>query len=98
MEQLTSAQLSEWEAYDRLDPIGQSRDDFRMAKLASVIANAVIQVHGKKGAKLTVPKDFMPEWDVEKLKRQQTVEEMKQAMLAIASAQNKKLKNKGTKR
>lgn len=98
MEQLTSAQLSEWEAYDRLDPIGQGRGDFRMAKLASVIMNAVIQMHGKRGAKLTSPKEFMPEWDAEKLRRQQTVEEMKQAMMSIASAQNKKLKNKGTKR
>ena len=60
--------------------------------------NAVIHSHGKKGAALTAPKDFMPEWDAEKVKRQQTVEEMKQAMMSIASAQNKKLKNKGTKR
>jgi hypothetical protein len=55
-------QLSEWEAYDRIDPIGTWREDFRMAYLCSLVTNLVISVHGKKGAKTTNVIDFMPEW------------------------------------
>jgi hypothetical protein len=55
-------QLSEWEAYDRLDPIGTWREDFRTATLASIVTNLVISVHGKKGAKMTTAIDFMPDW------------------------------------
>ena len=62
MDGLSSNQLSEWEAYDRLDPIGTWRDDFRMAYLSSLITNLTISVHGKKGAKTTNPIDFLPEW------------------------------------
>jgi hypothetical protein len=63
LDKLTSKQLSEWEAYDRLDPIGTWREDFRMAYLSSLITNLVISVHGKSGAKTTSPIDFLPDWD-----------------------------------
>ena len=61
--------MSEWEAYDRLDPIGTWRDDFRMAYLSSLITNLTISVHGKKGAKATNPIDFLPEWGEHKESR-----------------------------
>lgn len=91
MDQLTSAQLSEWEAYDKLDPIGTWRDDYRMAYLASMITNLVISIHGKKGAKHTVPLDYMPKWDAEKesIVRKQTPEEMKELLLDLAKMHNK---------
>lgn len=94
---LTLEQLLEWEAYDKLDPVGTWRDDFRMAYLASLIQNIVLSLYPKKGVKpqLTTPTDFMPIWDEElrKIKstpKKQSVEEMKSLLLALAKSQNKK--------
>jgi len=95
LEKLTAYQLAEWEAYDRIDPIGTWRDDFRMAYLSTMMANLTIQVHGKKGAKLLVPMDFMPEWDEQKKTMQikkQTMEEMKAFALSFAKEHNKQFK------
>jgi len=95
MDRLTSAQISEWEAYSRLDPIGSWRDDYRMAYISSVITNLMISVYGRTNAKLTTPNDFMPNWGIEEGSEQevkkQSVEEMKQILLSIANAQNKKV-------
>jgi hypothetical protein len=90
---VTSHQLSEWEAYDRLEPIGAWRADFRMAFLASLITNTVRQLYGKKGAKMTSPTDFMPDWGDENIEPKtppQSVEEMKEIIYAIASVHKKK--------
>jgi len=65
LNELTSVQLSEWEAYDRLDPIGEWRADFRMAYLSIIVTNIARAVYGTKGTKMTVPLDFMPEWGKE---------------------------------
>lgn len=99
MNELTSIQLSEWEAYDRLDPIGGWRSDFRIASLISIIVNIARSVWGKEGIKMSVPLDFMPEWDkeIELETKQQTVEEMKQILLSIASRQNKEVERKKRK-
>lgn len=95
MDQLTSYQLSEWEAYDRIDPIGSWRDDFRISYIASLLTNLVIRVHGKKGAKLTEVKEFLFDWSGEirkgELTKKQSPEEMKAIMMAIAAGQNKRV-------
>ena len=91
---MTSEQLSEWEAYDKLDPIGTWREDFRMAYLASLITNIARSVHGKQGTTMTTLEDFMPDWAGERKEvepKKQSVDEMKQLLLSIASNQNKKL-------
>jgi len=92
---LTSRQISEWEAYDRIDPIGSWRDDFRLAKVESLITNIVQQLYAKKGSKpvLTTPLDFMVDWTGDKSyePKKQSVEEMKAVMMGIANAQNKKV-------
>lgn len=56
---MSSRQLSEWVAYNQLEPFGEERDDLRAAIIASVIANAL---GGRKGKKFK-PKDFMPDFD-----------------------------------
>lgn len=82
-------------AYDALDPIGAGRWDFQFAMLSSLITNLAIRVNGKKGAKLTTPDEFMINWSgEEKVTKGQTVDEMKNILLSIASAHNKKV-NKG---
>lgn len=96
---LTSYQLSEWEAYDRLDPIGEDRADFRIARLISVVENIARTVWGEEGVEMTIPADYMPEWDKEdeddiESKKRQTVEEMKQVMLSITDRQNREVKRR----
>lgn len=86
--------MDEWEAYDKLDPIGTWREDFRMAYLASLITNLTISVNGKKGTKLTKPIEFMPDWSGSHEKGRQTAEEMKEILLALAKTHNRALKAK----
>lgn len=98
---LTAFQLAEWEAFDSLDPIGSFRADYRMAQICSTNTNIAIQVNkGKKAVKLTTPLEFMPDYDGklrEQRNKTQSVEEMKQILLGIANAQNKKVTKANTK-
>ena len=89
--------MSEWEAYDRIDPIGTWREDFRMAFLSSLITNLTISVHGKKGTKMTNVMDFLPIWDIQADKPKevkiQSIEEMKKVFQEIARVHNKKARS-----
>ena len=96
MDQLSAFEISEWEAYDRIDPIGVWRGEFSLAKIESLIVNIANALYHKEGEKpvVTTPTDFMVKWGDENREpevKQQSIEEMKQAFLAIASA-NKKSK------
>lgn len=96
VEDLTAFQLAEWEAFDKIDPLGSFRDDFRMATMCATNTNLAIQVNSsKKNPKLTTALDFMPDWDgslKERRNKKQSVEEMKALLLGIAGAQNAKVK------
>lgn len=48
----------EWQAYNRLSPIGAWRGDWQAAMIAAVIANSR---RGKNGRRYRV-NDFMPKW------------------------------------
>lgn len=92
---MNAVQLSEWEAYDRLDPMGSWTDDFRMARLMTLIMNIVRSLYPKKGHKpeMVTPDEFMPNWlgeEQEAIIKQQDPEEMKQIFQALVRAQNKK--------
>ena len=81
--------------YDKLDPIGTWRDDFRLAYISSLLTNLTISVHGKKGAKTTNPMDFMLDWDLEKKEpKKQSMEGMKAALRGLSSFVNRKAKEK----
>ncbi len=98
---MTSAQLSEWEAYDRLDPIGKWRDEYSIAVLNSLIVNIVSKLYAKKGhtPKEVKPIDFMPNWSGEKREeKKQSVEEMKQVLLSIAAAAKRRTERDKRKR
>jgi len=88
--------LSEWEAYDRIDPIGDWRADFNFATLKSLLMNMNLSIYRKRGTipKFTAPIDFMPDWSGELRKvavKKQSVEEMKQLLLGMARVQNEKV-------
>lgn len=92
MDGLNSKQISEWEAYNKIDPIGTWRQDFGWASIIANFTNLITWAHSKKGTKHTAA-DFMPDWDIEAPEDilQQSVEEMKKVIQAIAAAQNKKI-------
>lgn len=93
MGQITSQQLAEWEAYDKIDPIGSWRDDYRIAVLDALIVNIVSKLYAKKGhtPKEVLPTDFIPNWTGEKrIERKQSVADMKQVLMSIAAAAQKK--------
>ncbi|MGD9163065.1 MAG: hypothetical protein PVG39_31965 [Desulfobacteraceae bacterium] len=63
---LTSKQITEWEAFDRIDPIGDWKYNYYFAKLISVVVNiARCMVPRKKGStppKMTNPQDYIDQW------------------------------------
>jgi len=87
---LTSTQISEWRAYDRIEPI--NRGEIGWAMLCSVVSNIAISLYGKEGKRYTKPEDFLSMYGhVTKVaKKEQTVEEQKRLLLLIAGIQNKK--------
>ena len=64
-----------------------------MAVLASLIVNIVSKLYAKKGhtPKEVLPTEFMPNWTGEKrVERKQSVTDMKQILMSIATAAKKK--------
>lgn len=58
---MTSADFSLWRAYQRLaGPLGPERDDWRLAMVASVIANG--QRDTKRRPRPYRPDEFIPDW------------------------------------
>lgn len=97
LEELTSSQITEWLAYNELEPIGEWRGDFRIAILCSVIVNLAGAAWGRKGKhKIATPADFMPDWGrrVIEPEVEQSVEEMKQVVKSIARSAVKKDRKK----
>ena len=57
LEQRMSAhELSEWQAYDSIEPIGGFRTDYGFAMLAALYVNA----HKKRGSQPSKVSEFMP--------------------------------------
>lgn len=84
LEQLTSSQLSEWEAFDRIDPIGDWRDEYHFSFLASLITNIAIKINGKEGSKLTNVDDFKFEWGkTEEENQEQLAKQIKEVFMTF---------------
>lgn len=59
---MPARELDEWQAYARIEPFGEEREDLRMGTIASTIANTAFG--RKKGSKAFKPSDFFPEFEV----------------------------------
>jgi len=97
LDDLTSKQISEWEAFDRIEPIdSETRADYRNGILASLVANLASQIYKKKGEKPKEfsPKDFMPDYEdgdkTTKESKSQSVEEQKRILMGLAGKDNTK--------
>lgn len=61
MRELTSWQISEWQAFYQIEPFGEERADLRAAIVASVTANA--NRDPKRRKRPYMPVDFMPTFE-----------------------------------
>lgn len=91
---MTSTQLSEWEAYNRIEPIGNYYRDAQIAALHSFLYNFFSAYTSKKGRhKVSKPEDFIPWYDqsknIEDIE-EQPMEDMKQILYSIAAVSKKK--------
>ena len=88
LDHLTAPQLAEWRAYDRIEPIGGYREDYRAAQVCLMLHTLIQSNRGDgKWTKASIY-DFMP-WGPEDPGRQaadkpQSVDEMKTVLLGIA--------------
>jgi len=76
--EVDSRELAEWQAFDRLDPIGQDRDDWRAGIVAATVAN---RSRGK-GERAYSPADFVPDFDPQPPTHAELAEKVK--LLALA--------------
>ena len=93
---MTSSQISEWEAYDALDPVGRGewRNELAIANLISVVVNMAKDIYNdpKKGKPEYVTlDDYMFRWgeppEEQSKSKQQTPEQMAQMLSMIAGVQ-----------
>lgn len=95
LDELTQKQMMEWEAFDRVQPIGGKRWDFYFAQLLMNINNLAISIHGKKGSKQFKLEDFIPNWTGETEKpKEMSGTDIKQWFKAFAKGHNKKVREK----
>lgn len=90
MERVSSAELSEWIEYYRLEPFGEERADLRAGIVASTIANCHV---GKRG-KAFKPSDFMPFFEKETSNRVMSQNEIS-AMCSEFRAASRARKKRG---
>jgi hypothetical protein len=92
LEEMPFKQLLEWEAFDRLEPVGGLRGDWQTAAMCSTMMNIAAARSGSK--KRFRPQDFLLEFSDEKAPLEeiepvrQTWQEMKMiGMMMVASSQ-----------
>lgn len=79
-------------AYDRIEPIGNIEQSYMLAMICCTIVNTLQSMFVKKGDRKPMqPTDFLPKWsrafiETTKEKKEQTVEEQKGILHAIAAA------------
>lgn len=62
---MSSEEVTEWMAYDRLEPIGHTRREWELARLVSAVWSAALATAmTKKRPKLPPPSEFLEQWDL----------------------------------
>ena len=83
---LTAEQILEWELYFKKEPFGHELGFYQAGIISSVIAN----VNRGKGARAFSPEDFIPEMYLAKVKKKQSMKEMKDLLRSMSSKRKKK--------
>jgi hypothetical protein len=89
---MTLEQISDVEAYDKIEPIGGFREDYRFAQVCLMLHNQIQQQRGDGKWRKASLHDFMLWGPKVKVKEteSQSVEEMKAIMLSLASPKKEK--------
>lgn len=85
--EMSAEQFDEWTAFYLLEPWGEQRTEEMIAILCSIVANA--NRDPKKRSKPFTQADFMPKREWKPAKQKQSVEVMKQKLVAIAQSAKK---------
>jgi hypothetical protein len=101
LRELSFGQLLEWQAFDKLEPVGALRGDWQAASVCSAVANSLAMLsHSRKRFRT---QDFLLEWRDEELPvpepvdtrpHQQTWQEQKMIAMMFAAASNAPTKKK----
>jgi hypothetical protein len=87
---MSSAEVTEWQAFYRLEPFGRTADDMSRAVPGQIAVN----MHLKKGARPIPLDEIVVDWSGElreqREKKGQSVETMKSILKAMHTAQSKK--------
>lgn len=59
---MSSREFAEWMAFYQIQPFGEWRDDYRMARLAAVITNVMTRT--KESDRLWNESDFLPDFEM----------------------------------
>ncbi len=88
---MSSWEFTQWLQYNKLEPFGDERADYRSAIIACTLAN----IHGrKKGQKPFKPADFMPKFGEVADDRRQDAKEIEATLRGYAIAHNRARKNR----
>ena len=91
--------MTEWIAYNEIEPIGAFRQDYGFGLICSTMLNMARSVFGAKDKKEITPLDFIPWLDKPEVKKpKQTVEQMKAVLVSIARAAKQPTKKVRRKR
>lgn len=91
MDQLSGNQVAEWQAVNEIDPIGERREDWRMANIIAWMFNIVKMIYASKQDMrqpgfFVAPDKFMLQWGREEQtaeeQQQQSIDEMKAALFS----------------
>ena len=99
LDDLSAEQISEWEAFNRIQPIGARRFDVYFSFIMATIHNIAIGFSGSKTAKQYKPEDFVPNWTgVKEEEVVMSAADMKQFWIAFADKHNKEYLEKQTRK
>jgi len=90
---MTLEQMSDVMAYDKIEPIGEIRADYRMAQVCLLLHNLIQMQRGDGKWTRATLQDFMlfgPKTSKKLPDKPQSVDEMKAIMMALARPKEKK--------
>jgi len=90
LDELSAEQIIEWEAFNRIQPIGQRRLDVYYSHLMTTLHNIAVGFSGNENAKQFKVEDFIPNWTgIVEEEDGMSVEEQKQFWIDFAEHHNK---------
>lgn len=97
---LTARQVSEWEEFNKLEPLGSYKMDFMFAQLCNLILILAHSMGGNRHVRSKI-QDFMPWWFTQylpgkgnKMGGRMSTDELKKNLMAWATSHNRRVGNR----